>query len=53
MDNEALKIFERIKESFTDLVQGRFIESAGNFEEDMKLLGQREAEGWKKQTSAS
>ena len=47
MESENYRIYQHITEGFHDLADGKTFESTGNFEEDMKLLDQREAEGWK------
>ena len=47
MESENYRIYGQIVEGFNDLAAGRSFVSTGNFEKDMELLDQREAEGWK------
>ena len=47
MENEHYKIHAQITEGFHDFADGRLFESTGDFEKDMKLLNQHEAEKWK------
>jgi len=44
---EAQAAFEaRILAAYRDIAAGRFIESTGNFKDDLALFEKREAEGW-------
>lgn len=46
-DNAQVEFEDRLLQSYRNYADGRYIESTGNFEDDMALYEKRKAESWK------
>ena len=46
MESDASKVYSAIIEGFEDIVEGRYLESSGDWKKDKALFESRETEGW-------
>jgi antitoxin ParD1/3/4 len=47
MEGELTQIFNKILEGFTDIKQGRFIKSTGDWKQDKELFQLEQSKNWK------